>query len=260
MSEVFLDQPFKELWQGKEAFAEVAAFSGEEFRRVKSRRTFRIEINGKGFFIKHHLGIGWREIFKDLLQFKKPVTGARGEYEAIRHLEKKNVPTMACAGFGERFFNPAARESFIITRELAGMVSLEDFFTGNVTPELRREIICRLGKSVGKMHASGLNHRDCYICHFLRSAESGELHVIDLHRAQIRKKVPFRYAVKDVAGILFSSMDLDLTLRDIALFYREYKRAGNRDSRRFRQAVYKTASKLYFKEHRKSAPLLLKEK
>jgi heptose I phosphotransferase len=226
---------------------------------VKSRRTFRVEIGGKGFFIKHHLGIGWREIFKDLLQFKKPVTGARGEYEAIRHLEKQNVPTMACAGFGERFFNPAARESFIITRELAGMVSLEDLWAREtVSPALRREIICRLGRSVGRMHASGLNHRDCYICHFLRSPETGELHVIDLHRAQIRKKVPFRYAVKDVAGILFSALDLSLTYRDIALFYREYKKAGNRNSAAFRKAVWKTAHKLYFKEHGKTAPPVTK--
>lgn len=255
MAEIFLDEPFVSLWQGKDVFGEVAALSGEEFRRVKSRRTFRCEVDGKGFFIKHHLGVGWGEIIKNLLQFKKPVTGARGEYEAVRLLEQQRVPTMTCAGFGERFFNPAAKESFIITCELAGMISLEDLFAaGEVTPVMRRDIICRLGQSVGRMHAAGLNHRDCYICHFLRSPETGALHVIDLHRAQIRKKVPFRYAVKDVAGILFSSMDLKLTLREVALFYREYKRAGNRDSRRFRKAVFNTACRLYLKEFGKKAP------
>ena len=255
MAEIFLEEPFFSLWKTKEAFEEVARLSGEEFRRVKSRRTFRIEADGKGFFIKHHLGVGWKEIVKNLLQFKIPVTGARGEYNAIRLLEKVGVPTMTCAGFGERFFNPAARESFIITCELAGMLSLEDLFAaGNVDRATRHDIARRLGESVGKMHAAGLNHRDCYICHFLRSPETGNLHVIDLHRAQIRKKVPFRYAVKDVAGILFSAMDLSLTLRDIALFYREYKRAGNKDSVRFRKAVFKAACKLYFKEHGKSVP------
>ena len=255
MAKIFLDEPFASLWKNKDVFGEIAILSGEEFRRVKSRRTFRTEVNGRGFFIKHHLGVGWGEIIKNLLQFKKPVTGARGEFEAIRMLEKVGVPTMTCAGFGERFFNPAAKESFIITRELAGMVSLEELFaTGNVDLSTRREIIRRLGKSVGKMHAAGVNHRDCYICHFLRSSETGELHVIDLHRAQIRKRVPFRYAVKDVAGILFSSLDLSLTYRDIALFYREYKKAGNKDSKAFRSAVLKTAQKLYFKEFRRVAP------
>ena len=259
MAEIFLDAPFNSLWEGKDAFDEVGKLSGDVFRHVKSRKTFRFEVEGKGFFVKHHLGIGWKEIFKDLLQFKVPVTGARGEYRAIRHLEKAGVPTMSCAGFGEKGSNPAAIESFIITRELTGMVNLEDFCAGNtVTPEMRRDIICRLGRSVGVMHASGLNHRDCYICHFHRDPESGELHVIDLHRAQIRKEVPFRYAVKDVAGILFSAMDFELTLRDIALFHREYKGAGNRDSKKFRQAVLNAARRLYLKEHGKNAPEIRK--
>ena len=259
MAEIFLDEPFAALWNGKDVFNEVAALSGEEFRRVKSRRTFRIEVEGKGFFIKHHLGVGWKEIFKNLLQFKMPVTGADGEYKAIRLLEKVGVPTMSCAGFGERFFNPAGKESFIITRELAGMTSLEDLFASEtVSPDTRREIIRLLGQSVGGMHAAGLNHRDCYICHFLRSAGTGKLHVIDLHRAQIRKKTPFRYAVKDVAGILFSSMDLALTRRDIALFYREYKRAGNRPAPGFKKAVFTAACKLYRKEHGKDAPAIIR--
>ena len=259
MKSVFLDVPFDRLWKGRDPFAEVASLGGEEFRHVKSRRTFRVEIGGEGFFVKHHHGVGWKEIFKDLFQFKVPVTGADGEYKAIRHLEKAGVPTMNCAGFGQRFFNPAGRESFIITRELANMVSLEDFFACNeVTAEVRKDIAVRLGRSLGKMHASGLNHRDCYICHFLRSPENGELYVIDLHRAQIRKRVPFRYAVKDVAGILFSAMDLKLTFRDILLFYREYKKAGNRDTRAFRKAVLRTAEKLYFKEHGKAAPKTVK--
>ena len=255
MAEIFLDVPFDSLWKGKNAFEEVGKLSGDVFRHVKSRKTFRFEVEGKGYFVKHHLGVGWKEIFKDLLQFKLPVTGARGEFNAIRHLEKAGVPTMSCAGFGEKGGNPAAIESFIITRELAGMVNLEDFFAGNtVSCDVRKDIIRRLGRSVGVMHATGLNHRDCYICHFHRDPESGELHVIDLHRAQIRKEVPFRYAVKDVAGILFSAFDLSLSLREVALFYREYKRAGNKDSRRFRQAVFKAACKLYFKEHGRNAP------
>lgn len=262
MAEIFLDHPFSELWRDDEVFTEISALQGEEFRHVKTRKTFRIEVEGKGFFVKHHYGVGWGEIIKNLLQFKLPVTGARGEFEAIRHLERVGVHTMSCAAFGERFFNPAAEESFIITRELANMPSLEDFCAGwGKTPPangLRSDIIKKLARSVGTMHANGLNHRDCYICHFLRSPESGELYVIDLHRAQIRKKVPFRYAVKDVAGIFFSAMDLTLTVRDVAMFLHEYKRCGNRCSKSFLKAVKQAAEKLYFKEHKKKAPVMIK--
>ena len=262
MSDVFLAPPFDALWRGLDVFGAVAGLSGEEFRHVKSRRTFRVEIGGRGFFVKHHLGVGWKEIFKDLLQFKRPVTGARGEFEALRRLAALGVPSMECAAFGERFADPAHRESFIITCELKDMVSLEDFTAPwretPPAPGLREDVTRRLGRNVGKMHAGGVNHRDCYICHFLRDPATGELHVIDLHRAQIRPHVPFRYAVKDVAGILFSAMDLDLTLRDIALFLREYRRAGNPVTPRFRRAVLRSAEQLYFKEHGRNAPGILK--
>ena len=61
-----LDEPFRTIWKNRDAFVEVEALSGELFREVKSRRTFRFEINGCGFFLKHHLGVGWAEILKNL--------------------------------------------------------------------------------------------------------------------------------------------------------------------------------------------------
>ena len=68
--EIFLAPPFSELWKDADPFAEAAALEGEEFRKVKSRRTFRFEVEGRGFFAKIHHGVGWREIFKNLFQFK----------------------------------------------------------------------------------------------------------------------------------------------------------------------------------------------
>ena len=50
MAEIFLDEPFVSLWKEKDVFGEISVLSGEEFRRVKSRRTFRTEVNGRGFF------------------------------------------------------------------------------------------------------------------------------------------------------------------------------------------------------------------
>ena len=56
--DIALDDFFKELWQSADPFAEVAKIEGEVFREVKNRRTFRIEVDGKGFFVKinlHHI-------------------------------------------------------------------------------------------------------------------------------------------------------------------------------------------------------------
>jgi heptose I phosphotransferase len=68
----------------------------------------------------------------------------------------------------------------------------------------------------GGMHRAGVNHRDCYICHFLLhtdrpvTADDFKLSVIDLHRAQTRADLPLRWRDKDLAA-LYSALDIGLT-------------------------------------------------
>ena len=239
----------------EKVFESVFRLEGEDYRLVKARRTFRFELDGKGYFAKVHRGIGWKEIFKDLFQFKLPILGAGNEFAALELLNAKNIPTMTCAAFGRRGWNPARQQSFLITDELADMVSLEDFVKDEKFPALRRVIFDTLASSLGAMHSLGVNHRDCYICHYLLNKEQAvsgnvKLFVIDLHRAQIRKSVPFRYRVKDVAGILFSSLDLKPSKRELLRFAAIYSSANfqMKDNRRFWNAVDKAARKLYRKE------------
>ena len=264
MSDFFISNELEKHFSNNSdtAFEKIFHLEGEDFRLVKARRTFRFELDGKGFFAKVHRGIGWKEIFKDLFQFKKPILGAENEYNAIRHLEKINVPTMRCAAYGKRGCNPAKQESFLVTDELVNMASLEDFVKDEHFPALRKKILCSLADMLGRMHDSGLNHRDCYICHFLLDLnllkeDKIVLHVIDLHRAQIRKNIPFRYRVKDVAGILFSSFDIAPTKMEMLRFIRIYSSrklsVELKENRRFWQAVDKAARKLYKKEFGKEA-------
>ena len=244
-------------------FEKVFTLEGEDYRLVKARKTFRFEIDGNGYFAKIHHGIGWKEIFKDLTQFKMPILGAENEYRAIRHLEEINVDTMSCAAYGKRGKNPARQESFLITDELTNMISLEDFVKDERWQAIRPQLLKTLAYNLGRMHRSGLNHRDCYICHFMLNSEEAlqgniKLHVIDLHRAQIRKKVPFRYLVKDVAGILFSSADLLPSRRELLKFIRIYTQnklaVELKENAKFWKAVEKAAHKLYKKEFGKEFP------
>lgn len=100
------------------------------------------------------------------------------------------------------------------------------------------------------MHAVGINHRDCYICHFLLHLPfSGEeqdlkISVIDLHRAQLRKKVPTRWRDKDLIGLYFSSLNIGLTSRDIFRFMKVYFDSPLREILKEEQAlVLKAGSK-----------------
>ena len=267
MKKLFLSKFFQELWQDKDPFEEVAKLDGTLFREVKTRRTLQLTLNGRSFFLKHHLGVGWREIFKNLFQFKLPILGAGNEFRAINRLTGLDVPTMTAEAYGERGINPAKRESFLITADLTNTRSLEDICAEwqNNPPDFafKLALLKEVARSAGIMHRSNICHRDCYICHFLLdmttvNAPRPTVSVIDLHRALEWKRLPRRYQVKDVAGLYFSSMDINLTRRDMFRCMKLYSLKSLRETlqsdQAFWLAVKTTAEKLYFKEYRRPAP------
>ena len=264
MEYIELYPPFDHLWTQQDAFQQAFAIDGEIFRNVKNRKTMRFSADGSFYFIKIHRATGWKEILKNLLMFKKPVLGAENEFRAVRLLESLQIPSMEIKAYGKRGTLPSAQESFLVTREITGMVPLEDFCADwNTNPpdfSLRTRLIRELAETIGKMHASGMNHRDCYLCHFWldnASLANGKIRitVIDLHRAAIRKQIPRRMQIKDLAGILFSSMDAGISKRDMLRFAAVY-RSCFRNNMKLWKPVYRAAEKLYFKEWKRQHPAI----
>ncbi|KAF1070309.1 MAG: Lipopolysaccharide core heptose(I) kinase RfaP [Pseudomonas citronellolis] len=259
-----LHEPFRTLWAGKDPFVEVERLQGQVYRELEGRRTLRTEVDGRGFFVKIHRGIGWGEIAKNLTTAKAPVLGAGQEQRALQRLHQAGVPTMTAVAYGERGGNPARQHSFIITEELAPTVDLEVFSLHwrqqPPEPRLKRALIARVALMVGAMHRAGVNHRDCYICHFLLhtgrpvSADDFELSVIDLHRAQTRQTTPRRWRDKDLAALYFSALDIGLTQRDKLRFLRGYFRQPLRDVLRSEARLLgwleRKAAKLYDRKQR----------
>ena len=231
--ELFLDEPFRTLWARWDAFAAARALRGEVLRELEGRRTLRTVVGGRGYYVKLHRGVGWGEIFKNLVTARLPVLGAEHEWLAIRRLSELGVDTMKAVAFGRRGSNPAKLESFIITEELAPTVSLEDFCrdwpANPPAPTLKRALLARVAAMTGRMHRGGVNHRDCYICHFLLHTDPAptpdalRLSLIDLHRAQVREgAAPRRWRDKDLAALHFSTLEIGLTARDRLRFLRAY--------------------------------------
>ncbi|MGI4838837.1 MAG: lipopolysaccharide core heptose(I) kinase RfaP [Janthinobacterium lividum] len=227
-----LAEPFKRLWAGRDPFVEVEGLQGVVYRELEARRTLRTEVAGRGYFVKIHRGIGWGEIFKNLLTAKLPVLGAGQEWQAIQRLQEVGVPTMTAVAYGERGSNPADQHSFIVTEELAPTVSLEDYSLdwekNPPAPALKHALIAEVARMTGMMHRAGVNHRDCYICHFLLhtdtevTPEHFKLSVIDLHRAQTRSRISRRWRDKDLAALYFSALGIGLTQRDKLRFLQGY--------------------------------------
>jgi heptose I phosphotransferase len=234
---LFLRDDIAKAWQGNDAFDRALQQTGEIFRDKEGRRTLRCEIAEKSYFLKVHRGVGWVEIFKNLLQGRLPILGARNEIEAIRAFEKIGLKTLTIAACGDRGINPAQQQSFLLTDELTQIVSLEDYcreWLNNPPPAaLKYALIKRVAEIAARMHKAGINHRDFYLCHFLLDVSSPinaqsiamqNIYVIDLHRAQIRVEVPLRWQVKDLGGLYYSALNIGLSGRDVLRFVREYSR------------------------------------
>ncbi|KAA8997301.1 lipopolysaccharide core heptose(I) kinase RfaP [Affinibrenneria salicis] len=261
-----LKEPFTSLWKDKDPFVEVDKLDGDVFRALESRRTLRFTLDGQSYFIKIHRGTTLKEVLKNLISLRLPVLGADREWHAIHRLSELGVDTMRGVGFGQRGVNPLRRHSFIITEDLNPAVSLEDYCASwpDHPPGLRekRRIIRRVAEMARDMHAGGVNHRDCYICHFLLHQpwspddETLKISVIDLHRSQIRRRVPLRWRDKDLIGLYFSSLDIGLTRRDLLWFLKIYFNRPLRTTLEherglFRQALIK-AEKIRRRTERKA--------
>ena len=261
---LMLAEPFQSLWAGQDAFVAVEALQGQVYRELEGRRTLRTEVAGSGYFVKIHRGIGWGEIVKNLLSAKLPVLGAGQEWRAIQRLTEAGVPTMTAVAYGERGSNPAAQHSFIVTEELAPTTDLEqltlDWSRQPPQPRLKRALIAEVARMTGTMHRAGVNHRDCYICHFLLhtdrpvTADDFRLSLIDLHRAQTRAATPRRWRDKDLAALYFSALDIGLTRRDKLRFLQGYfqrpLRDILRDEARLLAWLERKAAKLYERKQR----------
>ena len=217
----------------KQRFIDLSHQPGKVYRQQAGRVTKAIQWNNQACFVKLHSGIGWREIIKNLLQGRLPIVGAKTEYRALKHLASSNILSLEPLAFEHYGLNPAQKKSFLITKALEKTESLETLCARwrEHPPSIafKRALIRALAQMACRLHQSGLNHRDFYLCHFLFDLEHYEktheikLILIDLHRAQIRKRVPLRWQHKDIAGLYFSALDIPLTRRDLFLFMRIYQ-------------------------------------
>ena len=261
---MYLREDLQELWHGADPLDEAFALEGETYRDVAGRRTLRVELGGKAYFVKLHYGVGWGEIFKNLLQFKKPIIGATNEYLACRDLAHVGIPAPEVAAFAEGSGSIASRRSFVLCDALDGFESLEDvterWFDQAPTLSDRRALLRAVAEFAREFHEQGFVHRDFYICHLLLDQAAFadgkvRLAVLDLHRARRFKALPKSWRRRDMAALLFSTLDLGFTERDWLRFLKTYSdrplREVLRDDGDFWQSVLQRSERLYAEGVRK---------
>ena len=232
-SDLYLRDDLKAAWADRDPIKVVHDLEGDTYRVVKNRRTLRFVESGVPYFAKVHDAVGWGEILKELCNLKLPPVGARNEYAACRFLEARRIRAPRVAAFGRRGLNPARARSFVVCDALDGYVSLEDltdtWSTEPPEPALRRRLVHAVADLARRLHGSGVNHRDFYLCHIWANTDAlsrgeVELAIIDLHRAQIRPRVPRRWILRDLAALMFSTAHLGLPRSDYLRFLKRYTR------------------------------------
>ncbi len=244
-------------------------------RDFKNRKTGRFEIAGQGFYIKKHFPAGFKAVLDEILHCRKPHIGAGYEKTALEKLHSLNIKTMEFVAFGYTGKFWPSQKSFLVTKELQAVESLEDtcrhWPTQKPDPHFKRKLIDAIAHIARTSHQNGINHRDFYICHFLLDTSSGpqayirnpQLYLIDLHRAQIRDAIPFRWLVKDIGGLYFSSLDLPLTKSDYCRFIKKYTQKKLRicftQDKTFWQAVSQRAVKTYKRDFGRQPAMIMQE-
>ena len=239
---VYLRDDIAKKWPKASVFEKARTQQGEVFRSKEGRRTLQFMLAGKPYFLKYHEGVGWGEIAKNLSQFRLPIISAKSEWQAIRFLESHGVATLSIAAYGERGWDPAKINSFLVTDELTHTMSLahvgKQWRVNPPTFKTKKILIEKLARTAKVMHENGMNHRDFYLCHFLLDegfandntiTEETQLYLIDLHRAQIRKQTPQRWQVKDLGSLYYSAANVSLTHRDLLRFVLAYSGGSLRD-------------------------------
>jgi heptose I phosphotransferase len=248
-----LDPDFARLLQPAERdFDALMAIEGTVMRAKEGRRTIAFRRGGRDFYIKQHRGVGWAEIARNLLILKLPVIGARNEWLALQALATAGIDAPRPVAFGERGANPARRQSFVVTAALGDTVTLEDLtrdWRDSPPPvDRKRRLIAAVGAIARRMHVRGINHRDFYLCHILKDRDGDRLYLLDLHRAGLRRAVPRRWLLKDLAGLLMSALGIGLTRRDRLRFVAAYTgrpwRAALAEDRAFWDDIARRAVRL----------------
>ena len=259
----YLSEDFaKDLPKG-DSFHNLQTMEGKVYRDVQGRKTLQFALGGKSYFIKNHFGVGWREIFKNLVQLRLPILGAENEWRAISKLKSLGLATMTSKAYGSRGWNPARRQSLIVTEDLADTISLEDYCKDwRQNPPsftLKKKLLNKLASISSTLHQGEVCHRDFYLCHFLMpkngldaaSEQAFELFIIDLHRALIKSPLGLRWIVKDLSGLLYSAMDIGLTQRDLFRFIKIYDDMRLRDALANNGVFWSAVQKRALSTHKK---------
>jgi heptose I phosphotransferase len=224
----------------------------DRFFAKQGRSTGRLVLAAPGeparlvVYLKRHYRLAW---WRGLLATLWPGgdwSPAMQEYNHLEWARKQGVPVPPPAAVGE-MIGPAGRlSSFLAVEELTGMLALHEavgLAQERLSPDdfrrWKRGLVAELARLARLLHDRHHFHKDLYLCHFFVHHDDtarlpgeggwrGRVFLIDLHRLGHHPWTWWRWLVKDLAQLLYSSMLPGVDVRDQVAFWKHYRGPGGR--------------------------------
>lgn len=213
-------------------------------KEVAGRQTSVLALpDGRTVYLKRYFAIPWREAVRSRL------SGARREWDALLALRRLEIPTARPLVCAEERRGGVVRRAYLATLGIEHDGTLEAWMKERGAADFRerRRLVRHVGALLRRMHDGGVNHRDFYLAHLLRVGP--DVAVIDLNRADVRRRVGERWRVKDLAALCSSVAPSWAARTDFARLLRAY---GTSD-RRFVRAIVGRATSMRDRARRKAA-------
>jgi tRNA A-37 threonylcarbamoyl transferase component Bud32 len=198
---------------------------------IKERNTVRLDLETesgekRAFFLKRYAPPTIRDRLKAYLRLKRPAPGARQEWHAMWTFLQLGLPGPVPVAWGDD------NNSLVLSEGVSHVMRLSEWAERNFGEgshgntqaiPAKHRIIEKVANIVARMHSKGLHHQDLYLCHFLCGSEQDglPLTLIDLQRVERSRRLSWRWQVKDLAQLHFSSAQY-ITRQDMWRFWKVY--------------------------------------
>jgi len=181
----------------RERLRRTCAVKGSDLRDV-----FRVEVAGKGYFVKyHHPGGIFQQVRSGL------VPKAKKEFDTARRLLVAGIPVAEPVGWGS-----SGSRSMLLTREVAHAQSARAYWFGQAAgrEDLRKRFLAALGELLGELLEAHVRHPDFHLGNLLVSADRRRcrLTLVDVYGVALGDSLDEegRFAMLRILGALRGEM------------------------------------------------------
>ena len=196
---------------------------------AKHRARIQFQLDGTTMFLKRYDRTPMISQLKNWISHFSRSATADFDRKPCHMLTQDGIGTPKVIAWGSRWGKIFEKRSFIISEEIPNAQSLEkklpDFFYQDHSKQnqhQRADFINSLADFARRFHRTGFRHRDFYLAHIFMDTD-GKFFLIDLHRAFKPLPYRFRFRIKDIAQLYYSSPGKYITRSDRLRFYLRYR-------------------------------------